>query len=315
MKRFAKLIAALVSRPTTGSQEERVVRTNINGKSYSISSDDDYLDHVEGEFEPEMVSLFKSLLQPSDTVLDIGANIGCTSLLFGDVASKVYSFEPSPSTYRWLAQNVQSAKLTNVEPVNLGLGKDAGTFELTFAPNNRSGGFVSNLTSASEGHQVEQINIAKGDDFIRKRQIAKVDFIKIDVEGFEQSVIEGLAATIARDQPLVALELNHWCLNAFQRTSVPDFFDFLRGVFPYLYAVDMRYTSNLRDRLHRELLPSFYDKKDARNLHDQDSAYHVMYRHILHGSSYPTLLGAFKPVQLKVLSSMFGIQVAGRDGY
>ena len=110
----------------------------------------------------------------------------------------------------------------------------------------------------------------------------------------------------------MALELNHWCLNAFQRTSVPDFFDFLRGVFPYLYAVDMRYTSNLRDRLHRELLPSFYDKKDARNLHDQDAAYHVMYRHILHGSSYPTLVGAFNPTQLTALSSLLGEEVARR---
>ncbi|MFZ4710170.1 MAG: FkbM family methyltransferase [Zwartia sp.] len=312
MKRLAKVISLLRPRANVGSSEERVVRTKIDGKLYSVSSDDDYLDHVEGEFEPEMVSFFKSLLQPTDTVLDIGANIGCTSLLFGSRASKVYSFEPSPTTYRWLVENVQRAKLNNVEPINLGLGKEAGTFELTFAPNNRSGGFVSNLTSASEGHQVEHITIARGDDFIRERQIAKVDFIKIDVEGFEQSVIEGLAATIARDQPIVALELNHWCLNAFQRTSVPDFFDFLRGVFPYLYAVDMRYTSNLRDRLHRELLPSFYDKKDARNLHDQDAAYHVMYRHILHGSSYPTLVGAFNPTQLTALSSLLGEEVARR---
>ena len=315
MKRFAKVISLLGLRGVIRSSEERLVRTKINGKPYSISSDDDYLDHVEGEFEPEMVSLFKSLVQPTDTVLDIGANIGCTSLLFGDLARKVYSFEPSPTTHRWLIENVQRAKLNNVEPLNLGLGKDAGTFELTFAPNNRSGGFVSNLTNASEGHQVEQITIAKGDDFIRERQIAKVDFIKIDVEGFEQSVIEGLAETIARDQPIVALELNHWCLNAFQRTSVPDFFDFLRSVFPYLYAVDMRYTSNLRDRLQRELLPFLYDKKDAKNLHDQNAAYHVMYRHILHGSSYPTLVGAFKPKQLSALSSMFGMQLAGRGGY
>lgn len=312
MKRLAKVITLLRPRANVRSSEERVVRTKIDGKLYSVSSDDDYLDHVEGEFEPEMVSFFKSLLQPSDTVLDIGANIGCTSLLFGSLASKVYGFEPSPTTYRWLVENVQRAKLNNVEPINLGLGKEAGTFELTFAPNNRSGGFVSNLTSASEGHQVEHITIARGDDFIREHQIAKVDFIKIDVEGFEQSVIEGLTQTIARDQPIVALELNHWCLNAFQRTSVPDFFDFLRSVFPYLYAVDMRYTSNLRDRLHRELLPSFYNKKDAKNLHDPDAAYHVMYRHILHGSSYPTLVGAFNPTQLNALSSMLGIQVARR---
>jgi hypothetical protein len=60
------------------------------------------------------------------------------------------------------------------------------------------------------------------------------------------------------------------------------------------------------------LLPSFYDKKDARNLHDQDAAYHVMYRHILHGSSYPTLVGAFNPTQLTALSSLLGEQVARR---
>ena len=77
----------------------------------------------------------------------------------------------------------------------------------------------------------------------------------------------------------------------------------------------MRYTRNLRDRLQRELLPFLYDKKDAKNLHDQNAAYHVMYRHILHGSSYPTLVGAFKPKQLSALSSMFGMQLAGRGGY
>jgi predicted O-methyltransferase YrrM len=128
MKRLAKAISLLRPRANVDSSEERVVRTKIDGKLYSVSSDDDYLDHVEGEFEPEMVSFFKSLLQPTDTVLDIGANIGCTSLLFGSRASKVYSFEPSPTTYRWLVENVQRAKLNNVEPINLGLGKEAGTF-------------------------------------------------------------------------------------------------------------------------------------------------------------------------------------------
>ena len=90
MKRFAKVISLLGLRAVTRSSEERLVRTKINGKSYGISSDDDYLDHVEGEFEPEMVSLFKSLLQLNDTVLDVGANIGCTSLLFGDLARKCF---------------------------------------------------------------------------------------------------------------------------------------------------------------------------------------------------------------------------------
>ncbi len=287
----------------------RVVHTNIGGKNYEIASDDDYLEHIKGNFEPEMVVLFKSLIQPNHTVLDIGANIGCTSILFGNIAEKVYSFEPSPSTFSYLEKNVRSARLEQVIPVNVGLGKEAGTFELTFAKNNRSGGFVSNLMSASDGHEVEQIRIMKGDDFILERKISKIDFIKIDVEGFEMSVIQGLSATIERDRPVVALELNHWCLNAFQRTSVPDFFDFLRGVFPYLYAVDMRYSRNLQDRIRRKVLPRFYNMKDAKNLHDLNDAYHVMHAHILRGFSYPTLVGAFEPAQLDTFASTLGIQI------
>jgi FkbM family methyltransferase len=89
----------------------------------------------------------------------------------------VYSFEPSPSTYSYLEKNIRSGRLERVTPVNVGLGKEAGTFELTFAKNNRSGGFVSNLMSASDGHEVEQIRIMKGDDFIGEHAISKLDFI------------------------------------------------------------------------------------------------------------------------------------------
>ena len=47
-----------------------------------------------------MVRLFSKLIRLTDVVLDIGANIGCTSLLFGQLASRVLSFEPSPSTWQ-----------------------------------------------------------------------------------------------------------------------------------------------------------------------------------------------------------------------
>jgi len=309
MKRLFKYFSPSRAESSKHLSNERIIRTKIGGKNYEIESDDNYLEHIRGEFEPEMVVLFKSLIRPNDTVLDIGANIGCTSILFGNLAEKVYSFEPSPTTYSYLEKNVERAQLERVTPVNVGLGKESGMFELTFSQSDRSGGFVSNLTSASDGHQVEQIKIIKGDDFMAESSVPKVDFIKIDVEGFEKSVIEGLSATIARDQPIVVLELNHWCLNALQRTSVPDFFDFLRSVFPHLYAVDMSYVRNLNDRIRRKLLPSLYDVKDAKNLHDLNASYHVMNRHILNGFSYPILVGAFDKDQLETFSSTVGIKI------
>jgi FkbM family methyltransferase len=251
---------------------ERSVTTRIGAKTYRIVSDDNYLEHIKGEFEPAMVTLFASLLREGDCVLDVGANIGCTSLLFSQVARQVFSFEPSPTTFTLLQKNLAAAEAHNVVAANLGLGNSEGSFELTFAPNNRSGGFVSNLTTASRGHQVEAIHIVPGDAYLRGAHIEQVDFIKIDVEGFERHVIEGLADTLARCKPVVVLELNHWCLNAFQRTSVPDFFDFLRGVFPYLYAVD---------------------GAEVRNLHDPNDSYDVMYQHIAHNFRFANLVGAF----------------------
>ena len=271
--------------------EERSVITDIGGKRYRIASDDTYLNHIDGNFEPDMVALFDTLVESGHCVLDVGANIGCTSILFADRARHVYCFEPSPTTFQYLKQNIESAALPNITPVNLGLGRAGGTYELTYASDNRSGAFVSNHIQASAGHRVEQIRIVPGDDFVQAQGIARVDIVKIDVEGFEKDVIEGLGRTIARDQPVVALELNHWCLNAFQRISVPDFFDFLRGIFPYLYAVD---------------------KDDVRDLHDVNQAYHVMYHHIVRNFSYPTIVGAFHKRQLLRLSQAYGIDIPDR---
>ncbi|HEX8955746.1 MAG TPA: FkbM family methyltransferase [Burkholderiaceae bacterium] len=282
---------AIAAEPVTDAREggRRVIETNIGGKPYRIASDDDYLDHVKGEFEPHMVKLFRGLIDPHHTIFDIGANIGCTSILFSDMGKRVFSFEPSPSTYAFLALNIDTAQCGNVTATNVGLGKEAGNFELTFAKSNRSGAFVSNVTSASQGHQIERIEIAKGDSFVTEHHIEKVDFLKIDVEGFERNVIEGLQETIRRDRPVVVLELNHWCLNVFQRTSVPDFLDFLRGIFPYLFAVD---------------------GDDARNLHDPDHAYHVMYHHIVGGLKYANLVGAFDRRQLERFASAYHLDIA-----
>lgn len=267
---------------------ERSVSSDIGGRTYRISSDDNYLNCIQGKFEPDMVELFRSLIRPNDVIFDVGANIGCTSILFGGMARRVYSFEPSPTTFHFLKKNTRAAKLDNVQIVNSGLGKATGVFELTFSADNRSGGFVSNMISASEGHQVEQINIIKGDDFVGDNEIKKIDFIKIDVEGFERDVLDGLASLLVRDKPIVTLELNHWCLNVFQRISVPDFLDYLRGIFPYLYAVE---------------------KNDIRNLHNNNDSYHVMYNHIVGGFKYPNLVGAFDKARLGRFAEIYKLSI------
>lgn len=115
----------------------------IGDAIYSVASDDNYLDAVGGVFEPHMVQLFRTLIGPGDVVADIGANIGLTAILFSTLASMVYAFEPSPSTYRILADNLARAGVGNVEAINLGLGQKEESLTITFAKNNRAGGYVS----------------------------------------------------------------------------------------------------------------------------------------------------------------------------
>lgn len=239
---------------------EKKIKVKIGDNKYTLVSDDDYLEQLKRGFEPDMVRLFKSLVRADDYVLDIGANIGCTALLFGSLAAQVFAFEPSPSTYRFLQRNIAGSGLLNIKTYNLGLGEQAGETTLTFSPTNRSGGFVSDKIQAMAGYSVEKITIQPLDLFIQSLNLPRVDLIKIDVEGFEGSVLRGARWLLDTYRPIVVLGLNHWCLNAFQRTSIPDFFDFLRSLFPRLLAIDGQ---------------SYLD------LHDESESYTVMYHHIL----------------------------------
>lgn len=209
---------------------EKTLPVLIGDRTFQVTSDDIYLDNLNGVFEPESVTLFRTLVQPDALALDIGANIGCTGLLLSTLARKVICFEPSPSTFALLRKNIAAGTSGNVEVVNAGLGRADANHEIVFHPSNRSGGFVTD--QHLPGHTVEPIKILQGDSYILAAQLEQpVGFIKIDVEGFELDVIAGLAETIATHKPVVTLELNHWCLNAFRRMSVPDFLDALRAAF------------------------------------------------------------------------------------
>lgn len=116
---------------------------SINGRRYLLTSDDDYLNAEGAKFERHMVSLFKSLIRPSDVVLDIGANIGLTSILFSGLAKKVIAFEISPSTFQILKQNLLRAQTSNVSCHAIGLGEKSEVVSISFAKNNRSMAFVS----------------------------------------------------------------------------------------------------------------------------------------------------------------------------
>ena len=256
----------------------------IGSKSFQVASDDQYIEAVGSDFEPHMVQLFKALIHPDDIVADVGANIGLTALLFSDLARYVYAFEACPSTYNILQKNLKSNNVHNVEVINFGIGHKPEILTITFATNNRSGGFVSNKIKPIKGHTTEKIHIRTLDDFFT--DIPQPSFIKIDVEGFEQNVIRGGSSLLEKYRPTVVMEMNHFCLDVLQRITIPDFLDFMRSIFPFLYAVDG-------------------DNETIIDLHIPEKAYFVMHEHVVR-HRFPNIVGGWpKEIdsRLKRLSS------------
>jgi len=243
--------------------QSREFEIRIGQGRFSITTDDAYLrknrpawisaiDAVwrrlrrRDRFEPSMVRLFESLVPRSGSVFDIGANVGCTAILFGQIADEVVAFEPLPSTFAFLQANVRRSGLQNVRMVNCGLGQKVGRERVLFSPENRSGAVVVSDSGLHSAGAVQEIEVRRLDDEVGRLDVGRIDFIKLDVEGFERSVLEGARDTLERYRPVVQLELNHWCLNTFHRTSVPDHIDFLLETFPLLHAVEGREWVDLR---------------------------------------------------------------------
>ena len=78
----------------------------IGDEIYSVCApkEDIYLDSVGPEFDPTLVKVFRSLIHDDFYCLDIGANIGCTTILFSELAKHVDSYEPSPTTFKFLKE-------------------------------------------------------------------------------------------------------------------------------------------------------------------------------------------------------------------
>lgn len=145
------------------------------------------------DFESNEASAFLELLHGCDTVLDIGANIGFYSCLAASRGKHVIAFEPSARNLDFLYKNLWENKLTSVEVLPIGLGKDCGL--------NRMYGFggISSFVAGwaqAETSKYSLVPVATLDVVVAKRFQGKRLLIKMDVEGFELDVLAGAAETL-----------------------------------------------------------------------------------------------------------------------
>jgi len=145
--------------------------------------------------------------------LDIGANVGIFSLIASQTFDEVVAFEPSPKTYEILKSNIELNSYKNITLHNIGLSNQKTTMKLYLNPLNNGGATLNKNvlkgTTELKKESWDSIDV-KVDilDKISELQNKKIDFIKIDVEGYELSVLEGAVNLIKTNMPLIYAEIS-----------------------------------------------------------------------------------------------------------
>lgn len=164
---------------------------------------------LNGFYERELLQGMCALVKDKKGIaLDIGANIGNHSLFFSKHFDAVISFEPVPNNCLLLKANIFLNQIQNVtliekalSNINTKMGIDKGNSKNT---NNTISQLGANEVSAM--NQI-MVDVVVGDAELESLNLSqKINLIKIDVEGHEPLVVEGLRKTISIHQPIVYWE-------------------------------------------------------------------------------------------------------------
>lgn len=152
--------------------------------------------------EPETFGWIDAHMTPGDTLWDIGANVGLYSLYAAKKGVSVTAFEPSAINLGLLAEHIQLNGLDkNIAPICIALGRETKMETLHLADMS-SGGAGNSLGSAENQFAsyspvfAQGIPAFRGDDLRRLFNLPAPDHIKLDVDGIEAQILEGLAETL-----------------------------------------------------------------------------------------------------------------------
>lgn len=202
---FAKRLSYLWASLTGDSVEREIL-----GSKMRLDTSKGYYCGVQrtlfifGWYEPQCTKVTMEELEKGMTVVDIGANAGYYALLeariVGDTG-KVYAIEPAPGNIEALKKNVSMNSLSNVEiyPLAVGNKNGKGKLHLSISPNlHNMLGVIDKSGPRSSYQDVIEVETVTLDEFLEGKN--PPDFIRMDVEGFEYFIIEGMQKTLNQNR-------------------------------------------------------------------------------------------------------------------
>lgn len=160
-------------------------------------------------FQNDLEYLFPLVLRRGDQYLDIGANIGMTSLMASSLIGhegKGFAFEPNPETFERLRRHFELNHTSNLEPVPFALSDREAEMDLVLPTGNSGLGSLAAVHNGS-GRSFK-VRTTTGRPYVDRLDPGKPTVIKIDVEGYEVKVLNGIEGVLDWPEVAIIAEVN-----------------------------------------------------------------------------------------------------------
>ena len=173
-----------------------------NSDGLFICRDNVDLDIVSETFEQDIRKYFKEF--EKGIFVDVGANIGKYTIMISNQINnngKIISIEPHPDNFKILKKNINLNKCKNVIPLNFACWNKKGTLKL-FSHEDQP--LLASAIKQSEKYVT--VSAESLDNILKKVKIKNVDFVKLDVEGAESKVLEGMKTMLKSGKTKIIFE-------------------------------------------------------------------------------------------------------------
>nr|QBK86523.1 MAG: putative methyltransferase [Marseillevirus LCMAC102] len=168
------------------------------------------------EYEPSLTLFLKNNSLPDDVMVDVGANEGYFSVLMAPRIRKIYAVEPDPSNVELMQNNIENNEQTNIQILPIAAGSKKGKITIHSCNVNR---MWSNVEDDSLWQSIKCLGVKNTIVPIQKLQniIPEIpSIVKIDVEGHEKEVLEGMMEWIGQTRIFIVETTNMGIVNMFR---------------------------------------------------------------------------------------------------
>lgn len=157
-----------------------------------------------GSQEPEVFQFMDKYLKEGMTFIDVGANIGTYALYAAKRVGRkgrVFAFEPQRGVFERLSAHIQANRLVNVVAEPYAVGGTDGAVEIIFDTQDNSKSYTRSLGLVQ--YRTSVCKMVSLNSYLIRQNVARIDYLKIDVEGFELDVLKGASSVLMNLPPAI----------------------------------------------------------------------------------------------------------------